>query len=70
VQYPNLAKFKKLLDEWADEFYTEQDRLVRASRKRLPEPERDPQVHKRISDGFSKLKMQLERGIGPSTAGD
>jgi hypothetical protein len=70
VQYPNLAKFKKLLDEWAEEFYTEQDRIARANRRRLPEPPRDPQAEHRISEGFAKLKVQLERGIGPSTLTD
>jgi hypothetical protein len=70
VPYPNLAKFKKLLDEWAEEFYTQQDRIARANRKRLPDPPRDPQAEHRISEGFAKLKIQLERGIGPSTATD
>jgi hypothetical protein len=70
VTYPNLAKFKKLLDEWAEEHYTEQDRIARASRKQLPEPPRDPQAEHRIKEGFAKLKLQLERGIGPSTQAD
>lgn len=70
VPYPNLAKFKKLLDEWADEHYEDCRRRDMASRKRLPEPEPDPQVKHRVSEGFEKLVLQLKRGIGPSTITD
>lgn len=70
VQYPNLAKFKKHLDEWREEFYTDQDRRERANRKRLPEPERNPEAEARIREGFHKLSLQLKRGIGPSTMAD
>lgn len=67
VQYPNLAKFKKHLDEWQEEFYTEQDRIARASRKRLPEPKVDPEAKARIAKGLDELVAQLKRGFVPST---
>jgi len=67
VPYPNLAKFKKHLDGWAEEFYTEQDRIARANRKRLPEPKVDPEAKARISKGLDELVAQLKRGFGPST---
>lgn len=67
VPYPNLAKFKKHLDEWREEFYTEQDRISRANRKRLPEPKVDPAAKERISKGLDDLVAHLKRGFGPST---
>ena len=67
VPYPNLAKFKKHLDEWAEEFYTDQDRIARANRKRLPVPQVDPEAKARISKGLDELVTQLKRGFGPST---
>ena len=67
VAYPNLAKFKACLDEWREEFLTEQDRIARAQRKRLPEPKVDPEAKARISNGLDELVAQLKRGFGPST---
>jgi hypothetical protein len=67
VPYPNLAKFKKHLDEWAEEFYTEQDRIARANRKRVSAPAVDPEAKARISKGLDELVAQLKRGFGPST---
>jgi hypothetical protein len=67
VAYPNLAKFKTLLDEWQDEFYTEQDRIARANRKRLPEPPVDPEAKARVSKGLEELVAHLKRGFSPST---
>ncbi len=67
VQYPNLAKFKKHLDEWAEEFYTDQDRTARANRKRLAEPKVDPDAKARISKGLDDLVEHLKSGFSPST---
>jgi hypothetical protein len=68
VQYPNLAKFKKHLDEWAEEIWESQQRLERYNRKRLPEPADDPEMRQRIAKGLNDLVAQLKRGVGPSTA--
>jgi hypothetical protein len=68
VPYPNLAKFKKHLDEWADEYDTDLRRRDRTSRARLPEPVRDAQEEARIIEGFRKLSDHLKRGFSPSTA--
>ena len=38
VSYPNIAKFKALLDQWRDEFYSDRDRRAPVFQKRLPEP--------------------------------
>jgi hypothetical protein len=70
VAYLNLAQMRKHLDAWAEEWQEDCRRQEIASRKRLAEPPRDPQAEHRISEGFAKLKLQLERGIGPSTAAD
>lgn len=70
VAYLNLAMIRKHLDAWADEYHEEQARRERAARKALPEPPRDPQMEKRIADGFAKLSDQLKRGFGPSTITD
>jgi hypothetical protein len=67
VPYPNLAKFKKHLDEWAEEFYTEQDRIARANRKHLPVPKVDPEAKARIARGLDELVAHLKSGFGPST---
>jgi len=67
VQYLNLAKIRKYLDEWVDEYSDTQRRREIAERRRLPEPPRNPDTEKRISDGFVQLVDQLKRGIGPST---
>lgn len=70
VTYLNLAQMRKHLDEWAEEYHDDCRRRDIASRKRLPEPEVDPQVQHRVSEGFNKLVLQLKRGIGPSTLAD
>lgn len=67
VAFLNLAQMRKLLDEWAEEWWERQRAIERASQKRLAEPPRDPQAEHRISEGFEKLKVQLQRGFGPST---
>ncbi|MGX1418326.1 hypothetical protein [Bradyrhizobium elkanii] len=69
VQYPNLAKFKKHLDEWADEHWENMKRQERMNRKRLSEPPADPEMQARVSKGLTELVAQLKRGLGPSTAG-
>ena len=67
VQYLNLAKIRKCLDEWVEEYCDSERRREVAERKRLPEPPRDPEAEKRISAGFVQLVDQLKRGIGPSS---
>lgn len=67
VQYLNLAKIRKCLDEWADEYFETEHRRQIAERKRLPEPPRDPEADKRIGEGLTQLVEHLKRGIGPST---
>jgi hypothetical protein len=67
VPYPNLAKFKKHLDEWADEFYTDQDRLARANRKQISKAPIDPEAKERIAKGLDDLVKHLKSGFGPST---
>ena len=67
IAYPNLAKFKACLDEWRDEFLTDQDRIARANRKQLPMPKVDPEAKERISKGLDDLVAHLKRGFGPST---
>jgi hypothetical protein len=68
VTYLNLASIRKHLDGWADEFDADRRRREIANRKRLPEPERDPQVEARVNEGFRKLSLHLKRGFSPSTA--
>jgi hypothetical protein len=67
ITYLNLAQMRKHLDAWADEYYEREQRRERASRMALDAPPIDPQMQKRVSDGFEKLVSQLKRGIGPST---
>ena len=68
VAYPNLAKMKEHLDHWRDEYLTEQDRIARASRKKLPEPPRDLEAEARVKQGMEELVKHLKSGFGPSTA--
>lgn len=67
VQYLNLAKIRKHLDEWAEEYFEGEKRREIAQRKRLPEPPRNLEAEKRIGEGLAQLAEQLKRGIGPST---
>lgn len=69
VTYPNLAKFKKQLDEWADEHWENMKRLERINRQRIAPPAEDPEMRARVSKGLDELVAQLKRGVGPSTAG-
>jgi hypothetical protein len=67
VQYLNLAKIRKCLDEWAEEYMEDLRRREMVNRKRLPEPPVDPEMHARVSKGLNDLVAQLKRGIGPSS---
>lgn len=67
VAYPNLAKMTACLDKWRDEYFTDQDRIAKANRKRLPERPRDPDEDARILKGLQELAEHLKRGFGPST---
>lgn len=65
VEFLNLAKIKKLLDGWYDEHFQDQRRNEIHNRPRLPEPERDPDADRRISDGFHQLSERLKSGFAP-----
>lgn len=65
----NLARIRKALDEWADEYWEGVKRQERLDRKRIPEPKPDPEMQARVSKGLDELVAQLKRGLGPSTAG-
>jgi hypothetical protein len=68
VSYPNLAKFREHLERWFDEYLTDQERVARANRKRLPEPARDPEADARVAKGMRDLAEHLRRGFSPSIA--
>lgn len=65
----NLARIRAVLDEFAEEYWESQQRLERATRKRLPEPPTDPEMQARVAKGLNDLVAQLKRGVGPSTQG-
>jgi hypothetical protein len=67
VAYPNLAKFKQNLDTWRDEYFSDLDRQERLNRKRLPEPEPNPEMEARVAKGMHELAEQLKAGMGPSS---
>lgn len=59
---PTIAKVKAFLEPRWKNFERMKELRERANRKRLPEPERDPERDKRISDGLAKLSDYLGRG--------
>ena len=70
VEFLNLAKIKKLLDDWRDEYFESLDRHERANRKQIAAPVFEhptPDAEKRIAAEFDKLVAHLKSGIGPST---
>lgn len=67
VAYPNLAKYREHLEAWTKEYWIDRDREERASRKRLPEPERDPEIDARIAKGLQELVEHLKSGFSPSS---
>lgn len=67
VAYPNLAKYREHLEAWTKEYWIDRDREERANRKRLPEPERDPEVDARIAKGLRELVEHLKSGFSPSS---
>lgn len=69
VAYLNLAKIRKLLDDWAETYWEGVKRQERLARQQLPAPARDPEMEARVAKGLTDLVAQLKRGIGPSTAG-
>lgn len=68
IAYPNLAKFREKLDDWAEQYYFDCERERKKNQKRLPEPPRDLEAEARIAKGLRELAEQLKRGFGPSTA--
>lgn len=67
VSYPNLAKFRDRLEEWHGEHVTDMQRFERANRKRLPEPEPDPEMDARIAKGLRELAQHLKSGFSPGS---
>lgn len=66
IEFLNLAKIRKLLDEWDDDYRLDLKR--REPRPlALPEPLRDPEEDERIVKGLRELSAHLTRGMGPST---
>ncbi len=66
VSFPNLANFRKKLDEWNGD-YMESARREKASRLMLAEPARDPEMEARIAKGMKELVAHLKSGFSPST---
>lgn len=67
ISFPNLANFRKLLDQWNDD-YMEQARREKSARlKALPEPPMDPEMQARIAKGMEDLVRHLKSGFSPST---
>jgi len=58
---------RECLEIWFREYLTEQERIARANRKRLPEPPEDPVAKARVAKGLQDLADHLKRGFGPST---
>jgi hypothetical protein len=63
---PTIAQVKAFLEPRRRYFERMQDLRERAGRKRLPEPPRDPEQDKRVSEGFKELSAYLARGHSPS----
>lgn len=55
---PTIAKVKAFLEPRYLNFVRLQELRERASRKRLPEPPRDPEADKRMEDNFKKLSLR------------
>lgn len=65
---PTIAKVKAFLEpRWLREQHMLEMKR-RFETKRLPEPERDPELDARMEQGLRQLAERLGRGIGPSTA--
>ena len=68
VEFLNLAKIKKLLDGWRDEYFESLDRHERANRKQIAAPvfvHPTPDAEKRIAAEFDKLVARLKSGFAP-----
>lgn len=68
VEFLNLAKIKKLLDDWRDEYFESLDRHERANRRQIAAPVVDhpmPDAEKRIAKGFDELVAHLKSGFAP-----
>lgn len=63
---PTIKQAKEFLDRAAFEDRQHQLRVERANAPRLPEPDPDPEMRKRIAEQFRDLSNQLKAGIGPS----
>lgn len=63
IEFLNLARIKKLLDEWRDEHFQDLHRREIAARKPLPEPIQNPEVRERIQVGLRQLSAALRAGM-------
>lgn len=64
---PTMKQVKEFLEPRHRAEIETNERIARASRKRLPEPARDPEEGRRIQEGFKKLSDHLAKGFGPSS---
>lgn len=72
MEFLNLARIKKLLDGWYDEHYEHQALIKRHATPQIEHRHYEPPVDEkqRVSEGFKKLSLQLQSGVGPSTYAD
>lgn len=63
IEFLNLARIKKLLDEWRDEHFRDLHRREIAARKPLPEPVLNPEARERIHTGLRQLSSVLRAGL-------
>lgn len=67
VVFLNLATIRGHLEVWAKEYWRERDLDERLNRKRLPEPERDPEAEARVAQGLRDLVQHLKSGFSPGS---
>ncbi len=64
VAFLNLAEIRKHLDSWRTEFLIAAERVERANRKVLSEPEVDPKERQRIGECLKQLSEHLKAQSG------
>lgn len=65
VKFLNIAAIRECLDEWGAEHAADMRR--REKPIALPEPPRDLEMEKRISQGLRELSDHLKRGFSPGS---